>query len=190
MALLAPRPARRAGLYIRFVYWYVRRRFGRVPLPVGVMAHNGAVLAATGAFELTFERAKEMDARIKELAVLKTAMRIGCRFCLDIGAALSRDHGVSEEDLRALVDHERDPHWTSLERQVLDYAVAMSETPMTTPEVLVASLREAYGVPALVELTAAIAWEGYRARFNHAVGAKEEGYSERMLCLLPAPANA
>lgn len=65
------------------------------------------------------------------------------------------------------------------------YTVAMTSTPMLMPTALVDSLRADLGVPALVELTAAIAWENHRARFNHAVGAKEEGFSDQTLFLLP-----
>jgi hypothetical protein len=36
----------------------------------------------------------------------------------------------------------------------------------------------------LVELTAAIAWENYRARFNQALGMGYGGFSEGSYCLL------
>ena len=36
----------------------------------------------------------------------------------------------------------------------------------------------------LVELTAAIAWENHRARFNHALGMGYGGFSEGSYCLL------
>ena len=36
----------------------------------------------------------------------------------------------------------------------------------------------------LVELTAAIAWENYRARFNHALGMGYGGFSKGSYCLL------
>ena len=183
--MVLARPQRGAGIFVRLVYWLARRRFGRVPLPVAIMAHNRRVLISVGAFETAFGGAHAVDLRLKALAVLKAAMQVGCRFCLDIGAALSRDHGVSEDDLRALIGHETSPHWNAAERRVLDYAVAMSATPMATPTVLVAELQAELGLPAFVELTCAIAWENFRARFNHAVGAKEEGYSDRVLCLLP-----
>jgi hypothetical protein len=62
----------------------------------------------------------------------------------------------------------------------------MTETPQIVPKPLFDRLRARLGEAALVELTAAIAWENFRARFNHAVGAKEEGFSESTLCLLPA----
>jgi AhpD family alkylhydroperoxidase len=186
MAHIEPRPARSAGLFVRIVYWFARRRFGRVPAPLGIMAYNRAILSAVVGFELGLERATALPARLKELAVLKVAMRIGCRFCIDIGASLARGHGVSVEELLDLPVYESSPRLSALEKRVLDYAVAMTETPMLVPRPLFEGLREELGVPALVELTAAIAWENHRARFNHAFGATEEGFSEQTLCLLPA----
>jgi hypothetical protein len=38
----------------------------------------------------------------------------------------------------------------------------------------------------LVELRTAIAWENYRARFDHAFGMEAEGFSEGSYCALPA----
>jgi AhpD family alkylhydroperoxidase len=186
MAHIEPRSARSAGLFIRIVYWFVRRRLGRVPIPVGIMAYNRAVLSANVGFELSLERATSLPARLKELASVMVATRVGCRFCVDIGASLARGHGVSVEALMDLPRHETSPHFSALDKRVLDYAVAMTQTPMSVPRPLFESLREELGVSALVELTAAIAWENHRARFNHAFGATEEGFSEQTLCLLPA----
>jgi hypothetical protein len=39
----------------------------------------------------------------------------------------------------------------------------------------------------MVELTSAIAWENYRARFNHAFRIEAEGFYRGALCLLPQP---
>jgi hypothetical protein len=38
----------------------------------------------------------------------------------------------------------------------------------------------------MVELTSAIAWENYRARFDHAFGIEAEGFSAGAVCALPA----
>jgi AhpD family alkylhydroperoxidase len=183
MAHLEPRPAR--GLFVRFIYWFARRRFGRVPAPLGIMAHHPAVLSAAGAFELVFARATKIDVRLEELALCKVASLIGCRFCIDIGSAIAHGHGVSEAKLLALPFYETSTEFTPLERRVLDFAVQMTATPATPERELLRELEAELGVAAVVELTAAIAWENFRARFNHAVGAKEEGYSEGMVCVLP-----
>ena len=190
MAHLAPLPARGAGLFVRFVYFMARRRIGRVPVPVGIMARHRAILAAVAGFELGLERARDVDAQLKELALVKTASLVGCRFCIDIGSAIAHGHGVSEAKLLALPFHDTSAEFSPLERKVLDYAVQMTATPSQPDPGLFAALERELGVSALVELTAAIAWENFRARFNHAVGAKEEGYSEGKVCLLPPPATS
>jgi alkylhydroperoxidase family enzyme len=48
------------------------------------------------------------------------------------------------------------------------------------------ALRKHLSPPQMVELTSAIAWENYRARFNHAFGIESEGFSEGAFCPLPA----
>jgi len=53
------------------------------------------------------------------------------------------------------------------------------------PEALFARLREHFAEAQLVELTAAIAWENYRARFDHAFGIEAQGFSEGAYCVLP-----
>ena len=46
-------------------------------------------------------------------------------------------------------------------------------------------LKSRLSEPQLVELTSAIAWENYRARFDHAFGIGSEGFSEGAYCPLP-----
>ena len=41
--------------------------------------------------------------------------------------------------------------------------------------------------PQIVELTAAIAWENWRARFNHALGIEAHGFTEGAFCPIPEP---
>jgi len=46
-------------------------------------------------------------------------------------------------------------------------------------------LREHFSEAQLVELTATIALENFRARFNHAFGMGAQGFSEGSYCALP-----
>ena len=62
----------------------------------------------------------------------------------------------------------------------------MTRTPVEVQETLFASLQARFDEAQLVELTANIAWENYRARFNHAFGIDAEGFSEGAVCALPA----
>jgi len=68
---------------------------------------------------------------------------------------------------------------------VLDYAVEMSKTPVEVSDALFAALRRHFDQAQLVELTATIAWENYRARFDHALGVESQGFSQGAFCALP-----
>jgi 4-carboxymuconolactone decarboxylase len=72
-----------------------------------------------------------------------------------------------------------------VERLVLVYADAMSQTPVEVSDALFARLRERFSEAQLVELTSAIAWENYRARFDHAFGIEGENFTEGAVCAMP-----
>lgn len=63
----------------------------------------------------------------------------------------------------------------------------MSQTPQVVSQELFDALRERLNESQLVELTSAIAWENYRARFNHAFEIQSAGFSEGAYCPLPEP---
>ena len=52
-------------------------------------------------------------------------------------------------------------------------------------ETLFLALRLRFSERELVELSAAIAWENYRARFNRTFNVEAEGFSKGMFCPLP-----
>jgi alkylhydroperoxidase family enzyme len=68
---------------------------------------------------------------------------------------------------------------------VIGYAVAMCRTPVEIPDEQFAALRARFSEVQLVELTAAIAWENYRARFNHALEIPSDEISEGAFCPIP-----
>jgi alkylhydroperoxidase family enzyme len=85
----------------------------------------------------------------------------------------------------ALADYRKSDVFSDLEKRVLDYAVALTGTPADASDELVEDLRKHLGEAELVELTAAIAWENYRARFNRGFAVESQGFSEGACCPLP-----
>jgi alkylhydroperoxidase family enzyme len=69
---------------------------------------------------------------------------------------------------------------------VLAYADCITRTPAEIPDLLFDKLRRQFSDAQMVELTATIAWENYRARFNHAFGIESANFSEGAVCALPA----
>ena len=88
----------------------------------------------------------------------------------------------------ALSEFESSAAFSDLEKLALRYAVAMTSTPVDVSDDLFAKLRKQFTERQLVELTSAIAWENYRARFDHAFGIEAEGFSKGAFCPLPARA--
>lgn len=91
---------------------------------------------------------------------------------------MSRTRGISEEQIRDLADFEASPHFSELQKLVLRYAVEMTNTPVTVSDHLFARLSAQFTPRQLVELTSSIAWENYRARFDHAFGIEAAGFAE------------
>ena len=79
--------------------------------------------------------------------------------------------------------------FSDTEKLVLEYADAMTHTPVEVPDALFSKLREKFSEVQMVELTATLAWENYRARFDHAFGVEAEGFTKDSYCALPARAT-
>ena len=71
---------------------------------------------------------------------------------------------------------------------ILEYADAMTQTPVNVSDDLFRKLRAKFTDVPLVELTATLAWENYRARFDHALGVEAEGFTKGSYCAMPVRA--
>ena len=75
-----------AGLFTRLIYWFVRRKFGkltgknRLIEPVKVAAHHPRLLRAMGQMESGQAAAHSVPEELKRLASLQAATLIGCPF--------------------------------------------------------------------------------------------------------------
>ena len=98
---------------------------------------------------------------------------------------MGRAGGITPEQLAHLNDYRSNTNFSELERLVLEYADRMTQIPVEIPDALFRRLRERFNEAALVELTSAIAWENYRARFSHAFGIEGENFAEGQVCALP-----
>lgn len=96
---------------------------------------------------------------------------------------------MSREKIEGLAEYARSTLFSDLEKDVLEYADAMTHTPVEVSDALFQRLRGQFSEAQMVELTAMIAWENYRARFDHAFGIEAEGFSEGAYCALPVAAG-
>jgi hypothetical protein len=79
MARLAGVDAPRS-IFARMVYWFVKRRLKRVPLPVRIHALHGSLFSGYARMEMGQDKAKSVPFGLKALASIRVATRIGCPF--------------------------------------------------------------------------------------------------------------
>ena len=168
---------------------FARHRYGAVLDPVAAMGHNMKVGRSYGLFELGVGRWRTMDHGLKDLAVMAAAASIGCTWCVDFGYwEATVNHKVPAEKIRAVPGWRDSDVFTELERLVLEYAEAMTDTPPSVTDGLVARLSAHLSEAELVELTAIVAVENLRSRINSALGLTAQGFKDR--CETPAPGGA
>src|SRR5690606_929981 len=150
-----------------------------------VTAHHEGLLQATVEHELMVERASPVhpDAE-RVLAVYRTAVRLGCSWCVEFGSILHRHHGLDNDRLNQLYAYPTADLFSRQEKLALAYADAMTATPVEVTDAQVAELVEEFGHEGVVELTYHIALENMRARTNSALGIPAQGFAEN--CQLPA----
>jgi alkylhydroperoxidase family enzyme len=169
----------------RLAEWYSRRSWGVVADPLAAMGHNPRVLMTDARFETSLKRWNTLDRTLKALAELTSAVAIGCSWCVDFGYWNSADEGVDQRKLRDVPRWRDSDIYTDLERQVMAYAEAMTSTPPSVTDEMVADLRRELDDAELVELTMMVAVENVRSRFNSALGLTSQGFKDR--CEIPVP---
>ena len=84
---------------------------------------------------------------------------------MDINSAVGRKAGLTDEKLLAVARNDLSP-FTRDELLVIELADAMSETPSNISDDLYTRLREKFSEEQLLQLSAQLAFENYRARLN------------------------
>jgi alkylhydroperoxidase family enzyme len=192
MARLPEVSAREAGVGVKITYYFMKRHFAKLTGrqseamlgPVRIYAHIPRLLSGYGKLEQAVAKVHVLDLRHRALAELKSATTIRCEYCIDLGSRISRDWGLTDEELLALPNYRSAACFSDVDKLVLDYATAMCRTPVEVSDALFDELREHFDVPQLVELTHIIALENLRARFNLALDIGSAGFSEGMVCAL------
>ena len=85
-----------------------------------------------------------------------------------------------EAKLGELADWRGSRAFSELERVALEYAERITYTEQKVDDELFARVKQHFGEAQIVELTAAIALENFRSKFNPSLGIEAQGF-----CLLP-----
>ena len=95
---------------------------------------------------------------------------------MDINASRGMRNGASEEKIRAIDQAATSPLFDDVERAAIAYAETVTITGQGVSDELFARVRKHFSEAQIVELTAAIALENFRSKFNVALGIEAQGF--------------
>ena len=171
------------GIYGALLKTVMRTMFGQVPDAAGVMWHYPAVFKDSMGFGRKVDSWNRLDPNLASFAAMAAAGVVGCSFCLDLHYFMTHNRGLDEVKAREVPRWRESTAFTPLERRVMEYAEAMSQTPPAVTDEMSADLLSALGAPALVELTARIGTMNMTARGNVALGIRSAAFAAS--CGLP-----
>ncbi|TNC29199.1 carboxymuconolactone decarboxylase family protein [Amycolatopsis alkalitolerans] len=198
MARITPVSSADARLSIKIVYWFVRRGLAKaagrnvtqVIQPLQMYAHLPKLFKGYVKLERATASLHTLSPRLHALAELKAATVTQCEYCIDLGSVIAHQWGLTDAELLALPEYQSSPLFSDQDKLVLDYAVAMSHTPVEVTDALFGRLRQHFTDAQIVELTHHIALESMRGRFNLALGIGSSGLSDGMVCAVPVRHSA
>jgi alkylhydroperoxidase family enzyme len=88
--------------------------------------------------------------------------------------------GADDDKIRAVPTWRESHRFSDMERAALEYAEAMTITGQRVGDELFARLRTFFDEAQIVELTAVVALENFRSKFNVPLGVESQGF-----CVLP-----
>ncbi|MFC8824993.1 carboxymuconolactone decarboxylase family protein [Streptomyces sp. NPDC057137] len=163
------------------------KQFGAVAEPVEVTWHNPKVAEANLVLGGKVGEWDVADESLKSFAHMAVAAQVGCGWCLDVGYFQARNQNLDLAKASQVPRWRESDVFAPLERDVLEYAEAMTNTPPTVTDELHASLLDRLGPAAMVELTAFIAFANMATRNNSAHGIESQGFSAA--CEIPLAAR-
>jgi alkylhydroperoxidase family enzyme len=90
--------------------------------------------------------------------------------------------GADEDKISEVPTWRESGRFSEMERTALEYAEAMTITGQRVSDELFARIRSFFDEAQIVELTAAVALENFRSKFNVPLGIESQGF-----CVLPKP---
>ncbi len=188
---------RDAGIGAKIAFFFTKRKLAKMTglqaagmlEPLRMYAHIPRLLNAYGRLEQAESKLDMLSPRHRALAELKSATTVRCEYCIDLGSQIARQWGITDEELLAMADFRNASCFSDVDKLILEYATAISRTPVEVSDQLFEALRAHFDTAQLVALTHIITLGNLRARFNIALGIGASGFSEGRVCALPDAAD-
>lgn len=182
-----------AGVGAKIAFFFTKRKLAQMAgletagmlEPLRMYAHIPRLLNAYGKLEQAEAKLDILSPRQRALAELKSATTVRCEYCIDLGSQIARQWGISDEELLAMSDYRNASCFSEVDKLILEYAAAISRTPVDVSDRLFDALRPHFDTAQMVGLTHVITLGNLRARFNIALDIGSSGFSGGRVCALP-----
>jgi len=161
-------PPKYAGIYEEFVASY-----GPFRHQAAVLAHVPPALEHLSRLLLELKARQGIKPRHLELAIVVTSKLNACGYCVAHHAPRLAVEGLSQAAVDQLPQTEH-PELDAVDRLVIAYARAVTETPGRIADAMFERLRQHFSAAQIVELTLRIALTGAYNRLSEALGLESE----------------
>ena len=123
------------GLMMKLVYYFTRRKFGKVITPLKV--HSARLPPAFGQF---YAKIAQLDRKLQlpmETVLLirdQVARNNVCLWCIDSNRWAAIQASINRAKFDALEDYDNSPLFTDAERAALDYVTELTRTKKVNPD--------------------------------------------------------
>jgi alkylhydroperoxidase family enzyme len=147
------------GLMIKLAYYFTRRKFGKVPSPIGI--HAARLPSAFGMF---YGKVAQLDKKLELpretiFLIREQVARFNiCLFCVDIGRVFATESAMNVDKLDALNRYRDSPLFSDAERATLDYVTELTRDKKVQPSTF-AGMSRFYSERAICEIVWLVASE-------------------------------
>lgn len=144
-----------------------KKYLGYPPNSVLIMQHRPRVVKALAQMaSAVWDKESEVDLGFKRLVAYMASRTHGCSYSMAHAAEAAHRVGLDDARLEAVVDYRTSPLFSEAERVALDYAIAAASQPNAVTDELFARLKAHWTDAQIVEITAAVALNGFLNRWS------------------------
>ncbi len=121
-------PAPITGVFGMMVKRFSMKLLGEVPEPIGIYLHNRPVLKSFLGISSKAQKWSACDENLKSFAHMAVSAQVGCSWCLDFGYFHAHNEGLDERKASQVPVWRTSKVFTPLEREVMGFAEAMTES--------------------------------------------------------------
>jgi hypothetical protein len=175
-------PPEKIPLFSRFLLRKAEKEFEKELLPGRILTWSTDMGVGSGCLEMFVEKgaAKILPVRMIYLLRMQVSHNVGCAFAMDVNSYKYRDYQITAEEIAAIQGKKALQDVTTFsEREVvaLQYAIALSRTPVRFDGKLLDDLRRLFSEREIVAVSILAAKVNYWARLIEAWRVKPAGYT-------------